>query len=191
MEFSLLGEDRLKVSLSPEELQELGVDYDSLDYQNPATRSILLQLLEQGRRSAGFYPRKAKLYIEVFPREDGGCVIYFTRLSTGELTAAGRFLPGTAPEVYAFADHEVLIRACAGLQERYAHRVLHSALYLLEGGYRLVVHPLDYTDNLSSSFLGEYGRYVGRGAVLTAFCREHGTPLLEEDAIAVLAGLFS
>lgn len=184
-----MGPDKLKVSLSREELEELGVDYDSLDYQNPATREILLGLLERGRKEAGFSPRRAKLYIEVFPSEGGGCIIYFTRLPNGELMPAGRFVPGAVPAVFAFGDTEVLIQACAGLHELYAHRVLESALYRVGQGYRLVIYPLDYADNLSSSFLGEYGTYVGRGAVLAAYCREHGALLIEKDAVAVLAGL--
>lgn len=191
MEFFLVDPDKLKVSLTRTDLEELGIDYQSLDYSDESTRDALVSLLEKGRALAGFNPRRAKLYIEVFPSRDGGCVIYYTRLQGGEFFSAGRFVPGPAPVVFAFDSPEELIRACAGAKERCIHRILRSRLYLLETQYRLVVWPLDYLDNLSVLFLSEYGRPVGEGAVLAAFIEEHGKLLVWENAIEAMAELES
>ncbi len=189
MEFILVDDDKLKVSLTREDLEELGINYESIDYSDENTRKALVSLLEQGRAQAGFNPRRAKLYIEVFPSQNGGCVIYYTRLQGGEVFAAGRFVPGPAPVVFAFECSEALIRACAGAKLRCVHRILRSSLYLLEKQYRLVIWPLDYSDNLSVLFLSEYGKAVGEGAVLAAFTEEHGKLLVLENAIETLAEL--
>lgn len=87
MEFVLVDSDKLKVSLTQKDLEEMGISYESIDYSDENTRKALVSLLEKGRAQTGFNPRRAKLYIEVFPSQDGGCVIYYTRLQ-GE-----RFLP--------------------------------------------------------------------------------------------------
>lgn len=189
LEFALLGPDKLKVSLSREDLRELGLDYRALDYSDENTRKALVSLLDRGRAEAGFHPRRAKLYIEVFPNEQGGCVIYYTRLAAGELFPGGGYAPGCVPVVFAFADPNTLIAACAAAHPRCGHRILRSALYRLGEEYRLVIWPLDYADNLSVFFLSEYGVKIGAGAVLAAYCEEHGQPLAEENALETLAAL--
>lgn len=189
MEFRLVDPDKLKVTLTAADLEALGLDYDRLDYSDESTRQLLISLLEKGRAQAGFHPRRAKLYIEAFPSEDGGCVLYYTRLTGGEVFPAGRFAPGPAPVVLAFSDPDILLRACAQTARLYAHRILKSALYKFGSAYRLVVYPLDYTDSRSASFLAEYGEPVGEGSVLAAYVEEHGEALLRSHAIEALAKL--
>ena len=189
MKFVLVDSDKLKVSLTQKDLEEMGISYESIDYSDENTRKALVSLLEKGRAQTGFNPRRAKLYIEVFPSQDGGCVIYYTRLQGGEVFAAGRFVPGPSPVVFAFDSSEALIQACSGAKRRCIHRILRSRLYLLEKQYRLVIWSLDYSDNVSVLFLSEYGRPVGEGAVLAAFTEEHGKLLICENAIETLAEL--
>ncbi len=188
MEFTLIGEDKLKVTLTAADLATLGIDPSALDYSNEVTRAALLGLLERGRETAGFHPRRAKLYIEVYPNDSGGCVIYYTRLAGGELSRRG-FTPGPAPVSFAFGDIHVLLRACAGVYARCGHRILRSALYRLGGEYRLLIWPLDYADNLSVSFLSEYGALLGEGTVLAAFLDEHAELLIDGDAVERLSKL--
>jgi len=189
LDFSLAGPDKLKIILTGEDLSELGVDYQNLDYKDENTRGILIRLLGEGRAKTGFRPQKAKLYIEIYPRGEGGCVIYYTRLAGGEMLPLGKFLPGPSPIIFAFEDTEVLLKACARTYELYRQRIFKSALYGLGREYRLIIYPLDYNDKRSESFLGEYGRLVGEGIVLTAYIEEHGSVLCPEDALDTLAGI--
>ena len=191
MEFSLAGPDKLKVLLSAQDLRELGLDYQSLNYSDEATRKILLDLLSQGRLRAGFLPKRSKLYIEIYPREEGGCVIYYTRLSGGEVCLKGQFMPGPSPVAFAFEDAGALLDACAKTHALYRHRILCSALYLLGREYRLIIYPLDYNDNLSVVFLSEYGKLVGQGGILAAYIEEHGELIHEPNALEVLAEIES
>jgi len=187
MEFSLVSPDKLKVALSREDLAGLNITCAPLDYSDGHTREVLLGLLDRGRIEAGFAPRRAKLYIEAYPNDDGGCVVYYTRLVAGEVFPAGKFIPGPVPAVYLFRDMEVLIAACAKLLPRYGHRIYKSSLYELGGSYRLIIWPLDYNDNLSRFFLSEYGSLVGEGSLLVAFAEEHGVLLRGGDAIEALS----
>lgn len=190
MEFHLVHPDKLKVVLTKGDLEALEIDYQDMDYSDEATRSALLALLEQGRVQAGFRPRRAKLYIEVFPSEEGGCVIYYTRLTGGELYPSGRYSPGPAPVVFAFPELDDLLEAAAKISGRYAHRIYKSSLYKMEDVYRLIVYPLDYADRLSIWFLCEFGRLVGEGIVLAAYTEEHGKLLADGDAIEKLAKIY-
>ena len=189
MDFSLIGPDKLKVDLSARDLEQLGIDYEDLDYKDERTRNVLIDLIVRGRAQAGFSPRSAKLYIEIYPRQDGGCVIYYTRLANGQLGAGGSFLPGPTPVVFAFEDTETLLLACAKVHALYRHRILKSSLYSRGRHYRLIIYPLDLGGSICVSFLREYARLVGEGATLAAHIEEHWQLLCAEGAIELLAGI--
>jgi len=189
MDFSLIGPDKLKVNLTAQDLTELGLDYEDLDYKDERTRTILVDLIIQGRAQVGFSPRSSKLYIEIYPREEGGCVIYYTRLTTGQLGAGGSFLPGPIPVVFAFEDLGTLLSACQRTHALYHHRILKSCLYTRGNHYRLIIYPLDFGGSISVSFLREYARLVGEGAILTAHIEEHWRLLITDNALELLAGI--
>jgi len=189
MDFSLIGPDKLKVDLSAQDLVRLGVDYEDLDYKDERTRNVLVELMANGREQVGFSPRNSKLYIEIYPRQDGGCVIYYTRLTSGQLDAGGSFLPGPTPIVFEFEDTGTLLNACAKTHALYRHRILRSCLYACGRSYRLIIYPLDYTDSISVSFLREYATLVGEGAVLAAHIEEHWQLLSAENALEQLAAV--
>ena len=187
MDFSLIGPDKLKVDLTAQDLTELGLCYDELDHKNERTRAVLVELIALGRAAAGFSPQGAKLYIEIYPRQDGGCVIYYTKLSSGQLDSGGSFLPGVAPVVFAFEDPGTLLRAGAQAHALYRHRILKSCLYARARQYRLIIYPLDLGGGVCVSFLREYARLVGEGSVLAAHIEEHWQLLAGENALEQLA----
>ena len=185
MDITLITADKLKIELSREDMEALSIEYENLDYSNEQTRSALIALLDKSRAEAGFNPRGAKLFIEVYPTESGGCVLYFTAMRR---ESHGRSVP--APVVFEFDDVETLISCCTKGFRQYGHRIFKSALFRFEDTYRLVLHPLDYNDMLSVYFFREYARLVGEGEVLAAFTEEHGLPLLSENALDTLSEYF-
>lgn len=186
MEFTRIHENKLKVILTAGDMRDLELDYNRMDYADPETRRSLLAVLEKGRVRARFNPRGAKLFIEVYPCEGGGCVLYFTCLHTDP---SGR--AGLCPVLFEFDSPDDLTVASRRVYTQYGHRIHRSSLYRLHGRYRLVVYPLDYSDRRSVYFLGEYGRLIGEGEVLAAFTDEHGQELIRDSAIDLLAEYFS
>lgn len=191
MEFLLVNNDKLKVSLTKEDLIKLEIDYKSIDYSNNNTREMLVEILEKGCIETEFNPRNNKLYIEVFPAQDDGCVIYYTRLQGMELFGRSTFASRPVPVIFSFECAETVIEACACAKSRCAHRILCSSLYLYKKQYRLIIWPLDYLDNLSIIFFSEYGKILGAGDVLTAYIGEHGRLIIQENAIEKLSELKS
>lgn len=185
MQFSLIHENKLKVILTTEDMQELGLSYEEMDYSDSATREALLEVLNCARSQVHFNPRRQKLFIEIYPCEGGGCVLYFTCLHTDRGGQAGM-----RPVIFEFENAGELAAAAQGAYRQYRQRIYRSALYRLEEHYRLLVWPLDYTDRLSIYFLSEYGRCVGEGALLAAYTDEHGEEILAENAIETLAEQF-
>lgn len=184
---NLITADKLQIILTRRDMEEYSVRYDRMSYSDEETKDALLSLLEKARKELGFSPRDAKLFIEIYPGEAEGCVIYITAMRR-DIGRAGPV--GPAPVVFEFADAEALISGAVQTGALYGRRILMSSLYLFENKYRLIVYPLDYSDRLSIYFLSEYARLVGEGEILAAFTREHGSELIGEDALDILCGYF-
>ncbi|WP_302823204.1 adaptor protein MecA, partial [uncultured Anaerotruncus sp.] len=142
MEYQQLGPRRLRVALTREELEELGLSYDALDYRDLRTRSLLLTLLETARGAVEF-EAGGRILVEVAPAGEGGCEICFSGLGRRRPQRWKVRRHVAAPVVYAFDDVDALIEGSVKLFRRCSHRILRSALYRMGRGWRLVVHPLD------------------------------------------------
>lgn len=187
MDFSLIGPDKLKVTIDPAELDALGTSYEQLNYKDKAARRTLVDILTRGQGETGFNPARSQLYIEAYPSTDGGCVIYYTRLSGGEVSPGGVFMPGPCPHIFAFGEEKSLITAAAKTWPLYGSRILASSLYYLNTDWRLIVYPLDFSQNLSVNLLCEYGRLVGKTRVLAAYIDEHAKLIAGQNALELLA----
>ena len=69
----------LKVWLSEEDLAELGLTFESLDYEDPVTRDAMKRILAAAQKETGF-PAEGGLMVEALPL-DGGCLLLFTPVS--------------------------------------------------------------------------------------------------------------
>lgn len=187
MDFHMIHENKLKVILTAADLEGFGIDYDSMDYQDPHTRKALLRILEQGRAETGFDPRKAKLFIEVYPCEGNGCVLFFTCLRQPHAAAK----TAMEPVLFAFDSVDALTEGAVKVYSRYGHRIYRSSLYQMEGTYRLVVYPLDYADRLSVYFLTEFGEKIGEGRLMASYTQEHGREIIRDNAIEKLSEFFA
>lgn len=176
---------RVRITLDEEDMRFLGVTYAELMTGGPSLAPVLRKLLAAAREQAGFETRDKKLLIELYPAQDGGCVLCFTGIDA----AAGRYrIKGErlAPCLFRFEDADALVAGCRAVYRQMSHRVLCSSLYYLRG-FILCVRPLDTPPSQVFSLLGEYARCIGKGRLLEAVVGEHAKTLREGDAIDALA----
>ena len=186
MVFKKIAGDRLKVLLTGEDMQRLAITYDQLDYADDQTRKVILELLELARTETGFDLGDARLFVEAYPYQEEGCVIYFTTLSPGD---GGLRIkkPIYNSIVFEFDQVDPLIDGAVRLFSQYSHRIYKSSLYYWRKRFYLILSPFDRTDSRTTSFLSEYGRKYGEGEICAAFIREHGSAIAQEGAIDRLA----
>lgn len=189
MEITLVSADKLKISLTRQDLDELDISYSSMNYADEATRSALLKLLEQAKHEAGFSPRGSKLFIEVYQNDEGGCEMYFTCIRKPARLSDSKDV--ISPAVFEFENVDDLIIGASKALKRYGHRIYKSSLYLMGERYRLLVYHLDYSDKLSVYFLSEFGTILGNDEILAAYTIEHGREIIADTALDILSGLFS
>lgn len=187
MEFIPVGDDKLKILLDKQDMTDYGIVYESLCAADEKTRRALLHLLEEAKADTGFCPRGAKLFIEAYKSENGGCCLHFTIIQRPSRLADNQSV--VAPVTFEFEDIESLITAACKAFELYGHRIYKSSLYALNGKYRLLVHNLDYLDKLSIYFLSEYGVPL-RDEISAAYTAERGRELIADCALETLADYF-
>lgn len=76
------GEEKIIVTLSQTDMNDLDITYDEMDYSNIETRRVIWTILDKARKTLGkSVDTDGKLLIEVAPAEDGGCILHFTNSS--------------------------------------------------------------------------------------------------------------
>ena len=187
MKMELLENGCLKILLTEEDLNRLGLSFASLDYDTPATRSAMQTLLLAARNETGFDPTGG-LVVEALPVDDG-CLLLFTPTASHRRI---RLKKAVGPYIYEVEDAEQLFRLAEGLS-RYRQplqkRLLPSAgssLYLFGEKYRLVLYPASVLPRGVQDLMREFSRSAGEGDAAAAYTAEHGRAIAVGDALTRL-----
>ncbi len=208
MDMILISGEKLKVTLTESDMEEMHIDAESLDYGCVETKKMFWSLLDKAKSLTGFDADRTKLYVQVFPDRAGGCEMYITKAGgekdgekDGEASSgSGSFAPkrrraaGKHAESACFCvrlDFEALLRLCRRLKDSGAG--FSSSLYLLnteeergrdDACYLLLLRRAlpSYMPSAASecagAFLPPYLSEYGEGRLL----REYELPYLSERA---------
>ncbi len=140
-----ISETKLKVMISPGDMEAYHLSGENVDYGNPKTREALKALLRDAGREVGFDTDSGRSFIQLYPDKSGGCELFLTMLDglcrvgvsappdsavkTGEkegqmpaknVTAPSREAPRHkfTVNVYEFSDLSSLMSACKRIDER-------------------------------------------------------------------------
>lgn len=181
-------DNRICIELTREDMEELDITYDELDYANIETRRVLWTLLDEARHELGRnICLTQRLLIEAVPDHDGGCSIFFTVMEQTEgKNQSKQLIKGIRQRIVCTSDKidniGKLSKALSGLGG-----ILKSELYGNGGKYRLIIQ-------MESVFTGDIN------AVICEFCDieddsvipytyEHWKRLMSPDAVGILCAL--
>lgn len=177
MTIKKLSPDKVRITLSHEELAAYEIDWDHLGPDDEPTRELLLQLLDSAWQTAGFRPDEGQIYIEALPTENG-CVLILSKTHASDTLESI-----CTPVIFRFEHAEDLLAGARQLFQLYSHRIFRSSLYQCAGGCLLLIRPLDQTSQESVMLLAEYGTLAARGELAAAVIQEHCPALIEENAL--------
>jgi negative regulator of genetic competence, sporulation and motility len=82
MQIDVLSQNTLKLTLSRLDMFDMDIRYESLSGKNPDTKRLLSHVLRTVKldKSAGVDFSGERLFVEAFPRPDGGCMLYISSL---------------------------------------------------------------------------------------------------------------
>ncbi len=199
-----MGEEKLKVVLTPFDMMKYNLTCEKLDYENTETRKAIWNILDHAKHETGFDGARGRICIEVFPEKSGGCIIYISKIGQNELCAAeGIDLSDQNSQeqttaVFGFDESESLFRVCRSLQ--HTGYSLPSFAYFEDTGTGKGRYYLELLESsvLPSGkkakylkehlFIGEFGMRMENG-FSSSYMREHCQAICEENAVEILAKL--
>ena len=215
MDLIKINDNKLKIMLTPGDMQCYALKADELDGAKMETRQAFRSIMDEVRHRTGFDAKGNQIYVQVYPSREGGCEMFVTKLgllcALGEaedrpsLSAAKgtcvasttRTQPSKQSErnrtiafVFEALDH--LLHVCRRLHAR--DYVGSSAVYRGEEGYFYLLlsesgsRRYALSDRGVLAFLGEYGLQQN-AEVVRLYIREHASPICESNAIERLSAL--
>ena len=191
MELLRIGDNKLKVTLTGEDMERFCLETDTMDYDTTETRRAFWQILDEAKHQTGFDAGGGRIFVQVYASRAGGCEMYVTLEGEEEAAVADLAVP-RREGIYVFSGLTYLLDVCAALLEL-GYREASSA-YVADGEFYLVIRERECLGGLGSRAVSEYGfieEYGTRllGGVRLAYLREHGIPIVEENAVGALAAL--
>ena len=178
MDIIRIGNERIKLILTKEDMQKHGITAQTLT-QTATRRGALLSLLGEVKQKTGLDAKEGRTVLEAFPDKTGGCEIFVTLL---EVERRAKEL------LYRFPSLELLSAAVERLGNA-REGFLGSGLYTLQDGtYYLLLRVREEGSAripTSYSFLEEYGERE-RNTLYLSYLREYGTCLCAEGALAYI-----
>lgn len=72
------GDEKISVTLTADDMQELDITYEEMDYANIETRRVIWTILDEAKRILGRSINiDNRLLVQVSPEKHGGCIISF------------------------------------------------------------------------------------------------------------------
>jgi Negative regulator of genetic competence, sporulation and motility len=185
MELILINDSKLKVMLTPADMESYAITCDTIDYENTETRRAFWNILDEAKHKTGFDAASDKVFIQVYPSKNGGCELYVTKLLHndygGNITVKRN--DSTVTAVYEFENINSLLAVCRQLAV-VGYIGDSSAFSDSNKSYYLSITERKDT----YSFITEFGERRNTG-FLDAYLAEHCVCICEGNAVGVLSKL--
>lgn len=159
MKIESSGEEKITVALSSEDMRELDITYDEMDYSNIETRRVIWTILDKARLSLGRSVNpEDRLLIEVSPLENGGCILSFTAFPPSDSKAKKRTVmkKDNEPLLLIPIDLNAYLDMLARVKN--GHEDIKAiSCYRFDSEIYAVVYPKPFRAQAVSHILSEYG----------------------------------
>jgi len=199
MELRLVNQNKIKITLTSEDMAILDITYEEIDEypDDIGTRRALGEILSQAKARTGFDAGKDKLYIQIHPDKSGGCSMiltkeegfhtYYKRESLAYEKMYGTKIHTSIKKkrlLYMFETSEILLDVCNHLNLLgYGGK---SDIFADENKYYLY---LEENRGLSLDFISEYGVMINNQFSLF-YLDEHTKKILSPDAVKTFSEVF-
>lgn len=183
MKINSPADDRITVDLTKQDMMELDITYEDMDYSTIETRRVIWTLLDEAGKVLGkeLDPSR-RMIIEAIPKSEGGCVLNFTILDSKRKTFPQKQLLKKQSEsiICEFESLDALYRAAEGY-----NGCAESSLYENGGKYRLILSGLCDARDIRQYF-SEFSIVTNCDRLVCEHTKEHWRMLIAQNAISAL-----
>ena len=212
MKLDKISQNKLKVTLTSDDVKKWGIKFDHFAYNTPEVQELFWSVMKQAELELGFFADGKQLFVEAISTRTDGFVLMVTKLdnkdsipqkttqisapSSAAVSNIASGLPAMparkasclAPVIFSFTDFDNAITACKEIGSSFTGQ---STLYKYQEKYYLSLE-VDATsiEHLSKSNLLEYGTDTYQPALFQGRLSEHGEVLIENNAVETFCTYF-
>ncbi len=208
MKIERVNDNVIKVTISIDDLEERNIDLSSLNYNSPAAQELFWDMMEQAEIEFGFNTSDSQLAIEAIPDSGEGFVITITRIDEdGDFESIHKYIKNRFKKndlrvkkknhkilssimIYSFNDFEDICALCRQLMPAYTGE---SSLYKYKNTYYMVLARNNFNPDDNKAFeaiLSDFGRKVANVMFYDGLLNEHGTKIIDYNALEVISNYF-
>ncbi|NLC69580.1 MAG: adaptor protein MecA [Clostridiaceae bacterium] len=207
MKIEKISDNKIKVTISLNDLKERNIDLESLTYNSNAAQELLWDMIEQAETQYGFDFSNAHIVFEPVCDMAEGFIITITQLDENtDLESLQKYIKSRIKKtdakvkrkarrivypvrmIYCFNTLDDICRVVDKIYNMFSGE---SYLYKLKDMYYLLLKsakPLNYVQ--IDSLLSEYGKRVFNSSFFEGYLNEYGEIMIEKCAIDVLNTYF-
>lgn len=184
MYYDALSRNTVKITLTSKDMKDYAIKSESLRSRTAESKRSLTCFLKRFQSESSLFPdhKPERLFLEAFPSDDGGCIMYVSTLGTDVLPS-----DCSRKTSVLMCSTETLASAIS-LCGLLSGKVRSSSLYKLDTDYCLIIKVSSGDTECITRAGGEYGE-VSDDPVDIAFVREHGSPVCAAGAVRILGAL--
>ena len=208
MKIEKIDENKIKVILTLDDLQERNIDLSALSYNSPQTQKLFMDMMHIAESEYGFLVGDSQIFIEAVPTPPEGFEIIVTKVEDDkEFESIHKYIKSKLKRadlaakkknkristniiVYSFSTFEDV---CQGVGQIDYSNSNSGSLYKYNNSYYLVI-PKNFKDQTGFEpieiTLNEFGERVSNSAFFEAFLDEHGEKLMEDNALEIIRKYF-
>lgn len=195
MKIDILSKTTLKLTLTPEDMNENQLCYEFFSRQGSRCRQTLGKLLKSSDKPEGaamaarLLNNERRLFVEAFRRMDGGCMLYVSALERQGKKLLDESCH-VSPIIFKPYSEKDLGLACRCLKQAEKQGAkFHSRLFSDSGDYRLALIPMNTCTNKVVRLLREFGEACC-DELTAALTEEHYRVIAEEHGAEKAARVF-
>ncbi len=205
MRIERVGENKIRIFVSYDDLEERDIDLDTFNYNSPETQELFWDLMEQAELELGFDAHESQLCIEAVSDVDHGFVITITRVDEeNDFESIHKFIKNryrrkelaskkktasicSTMLIYAIEGFDELCALCTEIEPLFTGR---SRVINHDGTYYLILTSIDgniHNENRFYGVLGEYADRMQNVDFFEGYLNEYGKLIVEENAVEFFA----
>ncbi|URN94149.1 MAG: genetic competence negative regulator [Candidatus Pristimantibacillus lignocellulolyticus] len=196
MKIERLGQDKIRIFLTYDDLLERGIQKEDMLREPPKLHDLFMELMEQAYTELGFEASGRPLAVEVYAMPAQGMFVVVTRGKRGGESVNGFSEDDDLDDdiydldvtmehsdiiMYSFNDFEHIISVCKALKA--SQLTDGGTLFSYNNKWILSIEPSDIESTSFNSVLAILAEYGDATSVTYAMLEEYGKVIMAEEAV--------
>ena len=199
MKIEKLNENKLKITLSVDDLEERNINLHSFMYNSPESQDLFWELIQTAEKECGFNVDDSMIYVEASTSGGGNFTLLVTKtneaapvapqvskpkkMSKGNFKLKRKSMPlKTKTAIYAFNTFDDICDFCSICDCSILHE---NTLYCMDEIYYLKIDYIPY------NMILDYATITKNSELMEAKLSEYGKVVIEKDALQTIAMHFN